>query len=147
MDKYVFTLTLWVSHPDADLSAVPAKLGLAYKYLWNKGAPRKTRKGRALPGFYEHSRCAFELDVSQETSLPTGLRTAIGILNTHRTYLAELSGGGVKISLFAGIYADEQNARDILGWEILRDLAELRISLDFDFYGLDQAESESQDSN
>lgn len=137
MDGYIYTMKLWVAHSDADLSDVPVKLGLKFKYLWNKGAPRISSKGLALGGFYPKSRCSFEFDLRQETSLPDGLRSAVERLKPHRDYLIGLSDSGVELSFFAHLFANGIDAHDALDWQLLRDLADLKISLNLDFSGPD----------
>ncbi len=68
--------------------------------------------------------------------MPQGLRAALATLLPHKEFLNSLSDGGVKFSFFVGWFS-EPNSRDVIGWEILRDMTDLRISLDIDFYGPD----------
>ena len=61
---------------------------------------------------------------------------ALETLGPHKQYLRELRARGVTFSFFIGWFSDH-NSRDVIGWEILRDMAELGLSLDLDVYGPD----------
>ena len=138
IDSYTFKLTLWIIHPDADSSAVPAKLGLPAADIWKKGDPIISSKGRDTGRLARQSRCMFKFAAPQDTSLPDGLRAAIELLNPCRDVLVDLDENGARMQFFVGLFSDGTNARDVLDWKLLAALADLRISLDMDFYGPDQ---------
>ena len=138
MGDYEFNLSLWVNHPDADLSGIPVRLGMPALRVWKKGDTRIARNGRLLGGLYNESYCSIQFERG-EVHLPSGLVAAIQILRPHKEYLHELFDSGATISFFVGWHSDF-NSRDVLDWQILRDLADLKISLDLDFYGSDPIE-------
>lgn len=132
---------MWVGHRDADLSEVPVKLGLRARRLWRKGDPRTAPSGRVQGGTYKNSYCGIRFGESKQADLPTGLKSALAALKPHAAYLHDLWRVGVKLNFFVGWFSDA-NSRDVLDWEILREMAELHISLDLDFYGPDGAAAE-----
>ena len=136
MGNYIYRLSLWFGHPDADLSEIPSRLGLSANRVWKKGDPRTAPNGRIIGGVYHDSRGSIEFVGGKKSDLPKGLRAAIAALKPHKAFLNELSETGTKFSFFVGWFSD-LNSRDVIDWEILRDLAELRISLDLDVYGPD----------
>jgi hypothetical protein len=142
LGDYTYRLSLWVEHPDADLSDVPEKLGLTAHRLWKKG-DRRMPKGRdtgGIPsGVHRNSYCNIRFNEVAETELPDGIKAALDLLRPHKDFLMELTDAGVQLSFFVGWYS-EFNSRDVLDWAILRDMADLRISLDLDFYGPDPTE-------
>jgi hypothetical protein len=91
-----------------------------------------------LGGHYENSYCCIDF-VRGGIALPLGLTTAIKRLLPHKEYLDDLHKSGATFSFFVGWHSDF-NSRDVLTWQILRDLSELKISLDLDYYGPDPIE-------
>jgi hypothetical protein len=128
MGDYTYKLSLWVKHPDADLSGVPSRLGLPASRLWKKGDARTTTNGPQARGIHRSSYCCIEFDQIAESDLTTGLKAALTALKHHKEYLIFLSESGAKLSIFIGWFSD-RNSRDVLDWQILNDMAELRISL------------------
>jgi hypothetical protein len=140
LGEYTYNLTLCIKHPDADLTDVPVRLGLPARRLWKKGDPRTAPNGRVQGGIYKNSLCAIQLGQRHERSLPAGLKFALGTLLPCKEYLAELVANGAELQFFIGWFSDA-NSGDTLDWEILRDMAALKISLDLDFYGPDPVEN------
>ena len=136
LGEYTYNLSLWIEHPDADLSDVPHKLGLPAHRIWKKGDVRTAPNGRVQGGTYKNSYCNIQFGERHSKDLSVGLRSALAILQPHKEYLEKLSVNGVELRLFVGWYS-EFNSRDILDWKILHDMAALKISLDLDFYGPD----------
>jgi len=139
MGDYTYNLTLWVKHSDADLSDVPLRLGLPARRLWRKGDIRVAPNGRVQGGVHPHSYCGIPIGENQQRDLPKGLRNALDLLKPHALYLDELWRKGVDVRFFVGWFSDF-NSGDCFDWEILRDMAQLHISLDLDFYAPDKAE-------
>lgn len=133
LGEYTYALSFNIEHPDAELSGVSDVLGLKAQVLWKKGEPRVTPKGRALSGTYQKSSWSSELG-RQQKDLPAGLQSALTILRPHKDYLAKLVADGAKLRFFVGWFSDF-NARDVLDWQLLQDIAALKISLDLDVYG------------
>jgi hypothetical protein len=144
MGDYTYRLTLTIEHPDADLSEFARHLGLLPKRVGRKGDPRLAPDGRMTGRVYRHSSCTFQFGADFEHDLPKGVRSALAALLPYKSYLDEWSAKGAKLRFFVGWFSDF-NSRDVLDWEILRDLAELRISLDLDFYGSDDRQNEETD--
>mgnify|MGYP001554495277 CR=1 FL=1 len=66
IDAYTVRLTLWAIHPDADLSGLPAKLGIPAADIWKKGSPIISSKGRDTGRLARQSRCSFEFVAPQD---------------------------------------------------------------------------------
>lgn len=141
MSDYTYNLSLWVEHPTADLSGVPTELGLPASRLWMKGDRITTPTGRVMDGSYKKSYCSIQFGERHQRDLLTGLRSALAVLLPHQSYFEKLSVDGIQVRFFVGWFSDKLNSREILDWEVLRDLAKLKISLDFDFYGPDESEN------
>ena len=139
MGNYTYRLSLWIQHPDADLSDIPKKLGLTAHRLWKKGDRRITPKGRDTGSIQKKSYCNIGFNDTPPAGLPEGIRAALDLLKPHKNYLIKLADGGVELQFFVGWYS-ERNSREILDWALLKEMAELRISLDLDVYGPDPAE-------
>jgi len=139
---YTYRLTLQIDHPDADLSEIPVRLGLQAKVIARKGDPIVAPNGRVTGAIYRNSYCAIPFGSYNESDLPKGLRSALATLLPHKTFLGDWSRKDAKYSFFVGWFSDF-NSGAVLDWEILRDLSELRISLDLDFYGPDAVQSDT----
>jgi len=135
LGDYTYSLSLWLEHPDADLSTVPIKLGLSARHLWKKGDVIRTPRGRTIDGVRKKSYCSVQFDIHDLPELSAGLKAALALLLPHREYFEKLSADGVQARFFVGWFSKELNSREILASEILKDLASLNISLDLDLYG------------
>jgi hypothetical protein len=113
MGDYTYKLSLWVQHPNADLSEVPSRLGLAASRLWKKGDARTKTNGPHARGIHRSSYCCIEFDQIAESDLPTGLKAALTALKLRKEYLISLSESGAKLSFFIGWFSD-RNSRDVL---------------------------------
>ncbi len=134
MGNYTHRLSFCAEHPSADLAILPQTLGLAAKRLWKAGEARVAPNGRIQGGIHKHSYCLIEFE--PVASLPESLAGAITRLKPHKSFLIQLTENGVKFRFFIGWFS-EFNSGDRLEWALLRDIADLQISLDFDFYGPD----------
>jgi hypothetical protein len=137
--EYRHTLSLWAKHDTADLSGIPTELGLPAKRIWKAGDKRTTPTGRELEGVRRSSYCTIQFEIADD--LPKSLSSALDLLKQHKAFLINLSDAGVQLHFFVGWFSDA-NSRDVLEWPLLRDLADLRIGLDFDVYGPDEAARE-----
>lgn len=101
--------------------------------LQKVGELRKTPKGRQLDTIARESSCGIEFETLGD--LPTSLEAAVAGLLPHKSYLNGLSDSGASFRFFIGWFSESWNTGERLNWNLLRDVADLRISLDFDVYG------------
>jgi hypothetical protein len=114
------------------LSPVCAVLGLVPAPIWKKGDERKTPKGRKLGGTRDSSYCSIALGETSRQPLRENCGCLVALQATSRA-LRELSSTGGEVSFFVGWFLDE-NTRDYFDWQILGEMADLRIGLDLDVY-------------
>lgn len=93
--------------------------------------------GRLLGGSYQNSYCSIVFEHAPEVSLPVGLKVALAKLTPHKPFLEELVASGANLRFFVGWFSDS-SSRDYLDWKLLKEIADLKISLDLDFYGPDE---------
>jgi hypothetical protein len=108
-------------------------LGLVPAPIWKKGDERKTPKGRKLGGTRDSSYCSIALGETSRQPLREKIAAALSLFRPHRELLRELSSTGGEVSFFVGWFLDE-NTRDYFDWQILGEMADLRIGLDLDVY-------------
>ena len=137
MGDYTHRLTLQAFHDDADLSALPATLGLEPDKLARAGDTRIAPNGRVIDAKYRFSTCTFPFESGSGESLPAHLAAVIAQLKPHGAAFDTWSDAGIRFQFFIGWFSDF-NSRDVFDWALLADLAALRISLDIDFYGPDE---------
>src|SRR5262249_42563363 len=134
MGSYTHRLSLCADHETADLAILPETLGLTANRLWKVGEARVAPNGRVQSGKNRYSFCSIEFE--PRASLPESLALAMKRLKPQKSFLTQLAENGVKFRFFIGWFS-EFNSGDHLEWDLLRDIADLQISLDFDFYGPD----------
>ncbi len=102
--------------------------------LQKAGELCRTPKGRQPNTIArESSSCGIEFDTLGD--LPKSLEAAVVSLLPHKPYLNSLSDTGATFRFFIGWFSESWNTGERLNWNLLRDIADLRISLDFDVYG------------
>jgi hypothetical protein len=135
--SYTYRLTLCFRHEDQDLSRLPEKLSMAAVRLWKAGdeyvRPNGTKTGTLRP----KSACLFELTDDKQTDLSAGLSSTVVLLKPHRAYLWELVDSGIEAYLSVGWLGRQWNFGDWFDWQLMQDIADLRLSLDLDIYGLE----------
>jgi hypothetical protein len=133
MASFRYELSLRMEHPDADLSAVCGKLDLVPARAWRAGEPRITPAGNPLAGTYERSYCTIDIKHGANELPCEALRGLVKRLMSKKELLEELSGTGGNFNVFIGWYSNG-NSGERFDWSVLRDLADLKLSLDLDIY-------------
>lgn len=111
--------------------------GLGASSAWRLGERRKTPKGALLEGIRSDSFWTARLEdgSSATRSLPVALSDAVERLKVGAVFLRELAEEGGRSELFIGWFFDDGNSGDVLSFELLQRLAELKLDLSFDVYG------------
>jgi len=118
-----------------DLSILPERLDMTASRLWKTGEPCTTPKGRLLVGNRKSSYCCIKFADNTEATLSETLTAALRILDPHAAFLNELAEKGACLHFSIGWFSDDLNSGERLEWSLLLALANLKISLNFDFYG------------
>jgi hypothetical protein len=134
MGTFTFELSLRIEHPSADLTIVGDSLGMRPIRIWKAGEKRTTPDGKPLAGTYKDSYCTIRFEPIVTNSLPDQIRETVNIIRTHRDLFEQLAASGGAFNLFIGWFS-EGNSGEHLDWKLLKDLADLRVSLDLDIYG------------
>ena len=138
MGEYTYRLSFSADHDYMDLSILPQTLGMAADRLWTVGDIRKAPNGRAQGGNYKYSYCCIDIPAPADVELPTLMGKLLDDLESHKDLLNRLAADGVKFKFFVGWFSDF-NSRDVFEWQLLGRMADLRVSLDIDFYGPDDS--------
>jgi len=64
------------------------------------------------------------------------------MIETRRPFLIQFCSSGGTIEYFIGWFTNGLNTRETFGWELLRRLADLGISLSFDVYGKEDSRTQ-----
>lgn len=126
-------ISLRIRHPTQDLAVVCGKLSMTPTRVWKAGEPRTTPKGEPLGGVRRESYCSIELGRVGASALAEGVRAGVVQLSKHRTLLDDVVASGGKLSLSVGWFL-EGSSGESFDWELLKDLGQLRISLDLYLY-------------
>jgi hypothetical protein len=139
MGGYTHRLSFLARHSSADLSILPTTLGVTAHSLWKAGDLRLTPKGGVSEVAHKNSYCSIKFDGLAD--LPQSIVAALEGLKRHEALLRSLAENGVKFAFFIGWFS-EWNSHDVFSWQLLNQLADLRISLEFDFYGPKEKQEE-----
>jgi hypothetical protein len=142
MKRQRLELSLRIEHPSCDLAPVCDAIGLRPTRIWKKGDVRRTPKGTEPGGTYDKSTCTIVFASASRKSLSEQLKAALQRLKPHRSTLRKISSSGGIISLYVAWFCDEHTG-ERLAWQILKDAADLQVSLDLNIYIPDQPDAES----
>jgi len=129
-----FKISLRLRHPSMDPREMSKAIGMDAKFQWRAGDRRMTPAGTLLEGHREHSYCCLNFPEDQQKSLSHVLGKHVSSLRKFKQFLDEFHASGGSAEFFIGWFVD-RNSGDILDWSLLRELADLHISLSFDIYG------------
>jgi hypothetical protein len=132
MHYHISGISLRLRHPDRDVSALLKEWGLEVGPSWVAGTPRTTPTGRPLGGDWPESYAASRLP-ADGTTLAHRLRKILTRLEPIAQKMAAFVEDGGTAELFIGWHF-ERNSGDLLDWELLRGLADCRVSLSLDIY-------------
>jgi len=142
LQDFHYSVSLHVSHPDIDPALISQALALQATHRpTRKGEAKTTPKGTPREGHWEFSHWSHSFEIVQDGELVAFLRHLAERLEPHREFLQRIVEDGGAIECFVGIFTDT-NCDQILPFDLLGKLAELRVDLRLDMYGskLRQAE-------
>ena len=132
---YQYKLSLRMTHPSADLSDFSRMLDSRDVFMWKRGDPRLSPRGRVIgPGERKEFFCSITIDHNPGVELPELIATTLRRLEPHKETLDKLTSSGGTMDLFVGWFAEDDQSGETFDWTVLRGLADYRISLIFDVY-------------
>ena len=102
------------------------------------GDRRRTPTGQVLEGLHDNTCWCSESIDGDGFDLASTLESSLESLESHRSFLTDFNSTGGKTEYFIGWYTDGRNTGEIFHSGLLQRLADLRIDLALDVYGLDQ---------
>ena len=135
MQDFTYSLSLHIFHPDIDPGLISQALKLEPTgRTTKKGEPKTTPDGKPRDGCWEFSHWKHCFEVSAEKDFVPFLRRMVETLGPHREFLQRIVSECGEIECFVGIFTDT-NCDQILPFDLLGKLADLRIALRLDIYG------------
>ncbi|MEJ0062752.1 MAG: DUF4279 domain-containing protein [Alphaproteobacteria bacterium] len=133
-----FQVSFWIGHPSVDPEEISAALELQPFGMARAGEPRKTPKGNPVPGVNKLTTWRHHLLITTGTRLPDALSQFNKTLSGKAEYLRGLVNTGGTLEYFIGAFM-EDNRIEELSWQLLKECADLQISLTLDMYPQEQA--------
>ena len=143
MHYHISGISLRLHHPDRELGALLEDWGFEVGRSWVAGQPRTTPGGTPLEGVWPDSYAYARLP-ADGTTLAHRLRLILAILEPVSNELVAFAEAGGVAELFVGWHF-QRNSGDMLDWELMRRLADCRLSLSLDIYPESEPEALSDD--
>jgi hypothetical protein len=142
LQDFHYSVSLHISHPDIAPELITRALALQPTHRpTRKGEAKTTPKGIPREGYWEFSHWSHSFEIIQDRELVPFLERLARTLEPHREFLWRIVDEGGAVECFVGVFTDT-NCDQVLPFDLLGKLAELRIDLRLDVYGskLRQAE-------
>ena len=146
--SWVYSVSLRVRHPHRDLSRVAEIVGMKPVWLWKVGDQKKTYWGHLVEGEHAgtYTNCYCCLSMTSDTGNTDPSRSYVSVENCvseviaffaekmkpHVVLWQEINITGGCVDFYISWNSDIKSLTEEFKWTSLQDLAELRISLDFD---------------
>jgi hypothetical protein len=140
MHYHISGISLRLRDPVRDVGALLERWGFEVGRSWVAGEPRTTPGGTALEGVWPDSYAYSSLPADGIT-LAHRLLLILRIVEPIAEDLADFADSGGAAELFVGWHF-QRNSGDRLDWELLRRLADCRLSLSLDIYPEPEPEPE-----
>ena len=132
MHYHISGISLRLRHPERDVAPLLERWGFEVGRSWVAGQPCATPAGRPLEGVWPDSYAYARLPV-EGTTLAHRLRLILTMVEPVSPELVAFMESGGAAELFVGWHF-QRNSGDMLDWELMRGLADCRLSLSLDIY-------------
>lgn len=132
MHYHISGISLRLHDPARDVGTLLERWGFGVGRSWVAGAPRTTPAGTPLEGVWPDS-YAYSSLPTEGTTLAHRLRLILKMVEPVADELAAFVDSGGAAELFVGWHF-QRNSGDMLDWELMRRLADCRLSLSLDIY-------------
>jgi hypothetical protein len=135
LQDFHYNVSLHVRHPDMNPDLISRELALQPTHRpTRRGEAKTTPNGTPREGHWEFSHWSHSFDIVQDGELVEFLRHLAGTLEPHREFLQRIVADGGAVECFVGIFTDS-NCDQVLPFDLLGKLADLRVDLRLDLYG------------
>ena len=142
-EKLEFSLRL--RHDTDDLSLVTRQLGFVAHVGWNKSEQNRAIDGSLREGVRDSSYRNFALGVATSTDLGDALAECLKKLTLVASVLQTFVNSGGMASLAVAWFCDSAVGGDRIPAELVAEMAQLRLTLDFYLYMSSESVSEEAD--
>ena len=126
---YTFSVALRIHHPEISPDAISKALGCPPMHSWRAG-DAKPSPGK---GIYSETYWIASVAEGHAEDLSSALGRLVDGYQSKKDVFHELRRSGGNVEFFIGWFFN-QNSGDVLGFDLLSKLAELKIDLAFDVY-------------
>lgn len=131
IDRY--SITFRVIHPQCRHAEIAEGMGMHLKSGHTAGEPRQSTAGGAVNSLHGETVAAFGLYDREDGYFVDGLRGALELIESRRSYLHGLVESGGRLLFYVGVFVDEHVGFK-LDNSLLESLSSLRIELDVEVY-------------
>jgi hypothetical protein len=134
MNRFKYSVSFRIQHPNIDPSEISANLSLTPDTSWMAGDRRKSPKGKLLEGNYKTTYWSYVLKHRPDMSLADCLETFTIDLELHKDFLTAIRLTGGRSEYFIGWFSGPHSG-ELLNHQLLSKLSHLQIDLALDIYG------------
>lgn len=133
--NFDYKISFRIVHPTIDPNEITKKIGILPSMVQLAGEKRFSPSGRELPGTYKFSSWNHHIATVKAGGVTavSKIREFNNKLSEQQHFFQEICDSGGRIEYFIGWFSG-LNSGEVFDWEILRDCANLRISIVLDVY-------------
>lgn len=134
MNEYKFEVSFRVTHPSMSPDEICALLAIETDVKRKVGDARYNPKGKPLPGNWKETYCGFDIQERADGSIPECLQRMLVKLTYRKNEIDEIHRTGGSLGFYVLASPIEKTLGETLPWQLLRDLAELKIDLSLEVH-------------
>src|SRR5262245_36697474 len=121
MNKFKYTVSFRIEHPNMDPRKISAALSLEPKSSWKEGEPRETHTGQPLDGTRKTSYLSHRLASQPDIGLAKCLYDFTLALERNKGFLRKVRATGGRSEYFIGWFSGRQSG-EVLPYNLLEKL-------------------------
>ena len=135
MGRFKYAVSFRIEHPGMEPQEISLRLSLTPDQSWKAGDVRKSSKGTPLKGRYKNTFWRHSVKHTPDMSLVDCLKEFTSNLESNIEFLKEIRYTGGRCEYFIGWFSGH-NSGEMLDFELLNKLGNLKIDLSLDVYGV-----------
>jgi hypothetical protein len=134
MEIFRFSAHLRLRHPNADPDVISKRMGRPVRRQWRTGELMRGPEGASLGRAYSDTYWSSEPRKGEDSELIAVMESDLQDLEKREPFLREFRDSGGRVVYYVSWFSGDRSGGETISFEILRRMADLRISLALDVY-------------